>query len=190
MIVMPPVFHAGDTVYLYFDTYDSAGASVTITGLAVTDIEVYKNGSVTQRASDNGYALLDTDGIDFDGAVGLHGFSIDTADNSDASFWANGAQYLVHVNAITVDLQTVRFSYLLVLPADAGAARPEPTGVPGATITALEKIDWLFMALRNRLDINSTTGKKIFYDDGGAAEWEKDISDDGSVYTETEANAP
>lgn len=115
MFIMPPVFNAGDTVYFFFDTYDSNGASVTITGLAVTDIEVYKNGSVTQRSSDSGYALLDTDGIDFDGTVGLHGFSIDTSDNTDAGFWADGAQYLVNVNAITVDSQTVRFSYMLTL---------------------------------------------------------------------------
>lgn len=115
MFIMPPVFNAGDTIYFFFDTYDSNGASVTITGLAVTDIEVYKNGSVTQRSSDNGYALLDTDGIDFDGTVGLHGFSIDTSDNSDSGFWADGSQYLVNVNAITVDSQTVRFSYLLTL---------------------------------------------------------------------------
>ena len=50
-----------DTLYLPFDTYDSDGASVTITGLAVTDIEIYKDGVATTRASDNGYALLDTD---------------------------------------------------------------------------------------------------------------------------------
>lgn len=100
-----------DTLYCPFDTFDSDGASVTITGLAVTDIEIYKNGSVTQRASDNGYALLDTDGIDFDGAVGLHGFSVDLSDNSDAGFYVAGSTYWINVNAITVDSQTVRFTY-------------------------------------------------------------------------------
>lgn len=115
MIVLPPCFNAGDVLYLPFDTYDASGASVTITGLAVTDIEIYKNGSTTQRASDNGYTLLDTDGIDFDGVTGLHGFSIDTSDNSDAGFWADGNQYWIHINAITVDGQTVRFTYYLAL---------------------------------------------------------------------------
>jgi len=112
---MPPVFNSGDTIYFPFDTYNSAGASVTITDLAVTDLEVYKNGSITQRASDNGYALLDTDGIDFDGSTGLHGFSIDTSDNSDSGFWADGSQYWVHLNAVTVDGQTVKFTYFLTL---------------------------------------------------------------------------
>jgi len=114
MISMPACYNAGDTIYFPFDTYaGSTGASVTISGLAVTDIEVYKNGSMTQRASDNGYTLLDTDGIDLDGATGFHGFKIDTSDNSDAGFWADGSTYIVLVNAITVDGQTVLFSYLL-----------------------------------------------------------------------------
>ena len=115
MYVMPACHNAGDTIYFPFDAYDSNGASVTISGFAVTDIEVYKNGSTTQRSSDNGYALLDTDGIDFDGTTGLHGFSIDTSDNSDAGFWADGAQYWVNINAVTIDGQTVRFTYYLTL---------------------------------------------------------------------------
>jgi hypothetical protein len=67
------------------------------------------------------------------------------------------------------------------------AANAEPTGVPAANATPLVKLAWLFMALRNRLDVTST--KKTFYDDGGAAEWEKDVSDDGTTYSESEANA-
>jgi len=58
-----------------------------VTGLAVTDIEVYKGTSMTQRASDNGYTLLDTDGIDVDSVTGIHAFSIDTGDNSDSGFY-------------------------------------------------------------------------------------------------------
>lgn len=102
-------FPTGKTIYIPFHTFNSSGASVTITGLAVTDIEVYRNGSVTQRASDAGYALLDTDGIDFDALTGIHGFSIDTSDNTDAGFYAAGYDYWVVVSAITVDAQTVSF---------------------------------------------------------------------------------
>ena len=97
----------GSTIYIPFPSYNSAGASVTLTGLAVTDIEVYKNGGTTQRASDNGYTLLDTDGIDFDGVTGIHGFSIDLADNSTAGFWEAGAKYFVVVSTVTIDSQTV-----------------------------------------------------------------------------------
>lgn len=99
----------GDVVYIPFHTFAAAGNSVTISGLAVTDVEIYKNGSVTQRASDAGYTLLDTDGIDFDGLTGLHGFSVNTGDNTDAGFFAAGNTYWVAVSAVTADSQTVSF---------------------------------------------------------------------------------
>lgn len=102
-------FPAGATIFFPFQTFNSSGASVTITGLAVTDIEVYKGASITQRASDAGYALVDTDGIDLDGITGIHGFTIDTSDNTDAGFYAAGNDYTVVVSSITADSQTVNF---------------------------------------------------------------------------------
>ena len=101
----------GTTIIVPFHTFDSndPSASVTITGLATTDIEIYKDGSVTQRASDTGYTLLDTDGIDFDGVTGIHGVSVDLASNATAGFYSAGAQYMVVVASITVDAATVNF---------------------------------------------------------------------------------
>lgn len=100
----------GATLYIPFDTFAGAtGASITMSGLLVSDIEVYRNGSVTQRASDTGYTLLDTDGIDFDGITGIHGFSIDLSSNATADFFTAGAFYWVVVSAVTVDSQTVSF---------------------------------------------------------------------------------
>jgi hypothetical protein len=100
----------GSTIYIEFDSFSSAGASITLTGLAVTDVEVYKDGSTAQRASDSGYTLLDTDGIDFDGVTGIHGLSINLADNSTAGFWAAGSHYRVVISAVTIDSQTVTFT--------------------------------------------------------------------------------
>lgn len=100
---------ANSTLPIFFDSFDSNGASVTISGLVVTDIEIYKGTSMTQRASDNGYALIDTDGIDIDGIAGVHGFSIDLSDNSDAGFYAVGSYYNVVVSTVTVSAQTVSF---------------------------------------------------------------------------------
>jgi len=74
-----------------------------------TGFEVYKDGSITQRASDSGYTLLDTDGIDFDAHVGIGGFSIDLADNTTAGFWAAGSRYFVVVGPVTVDAAVVNF---------------------------------------------------------------------------------
>ena len=125
-----PIYYvpAGDVLPVFFDTYDGGtGASITMTGLAVTDIEIYKDGSTTQRASDAGYTLLDTDGIDFDGVTGIHGFSIDTGDNTDASFYTVGAWFTVVVSAITVDAQTVSFvaCQFRLMPAEAVAGKPK-----------------------------------------------------------------
>lgn len=125
-----PVFMvpAGDVLPIPFTTYAGAtGASVTLTGLAVTDIEVYKDSSMTQRASDAGYTLLDTDGIDIDGITGFHGFSIDTGDNTDAGFYAVGPWYTVLVSAVTVDSQTVNFiaAMFRLLPAEGVAGHPK-----------------------------------------------------------------
>jgi len=68
------------------------------------------------------------------------------------------------------------------------AADSEPTGVPAANETPLVKLAYLFMALRNKVLVSAT--KKQFFDDGGTVEWEKDLADDGTDYTESEANIP
>lgn len=104
------IVRPGSTIYVPFDSFaGSTGASITLTGLAATDIEIYKDGSTTQRGSDNGYTLLDTDGIDVDGITGYHGFSISLADNSTAGFYASGSRYWVVVSSVTIDSQTVNF---------------------------------------------------------------------------------
>jgi hypothetical protein len=100
----------GSTLTIPFDTFAGAtGASITMTGFATSDIKVYKDGSTTERASTSGYTLLDTDGTDFDGLTGIHGFSIDLSDNTTAGFWAAGSAYFIVISTITVDSQTVSF---------------------------------------------------------------------------------
>jgi hypothetical protein len=136
---------AGTTLYIPFATYGGTeGESITCTGLAVTDIEIYKDGSVTQRASDAGYALLDTDGIDFDGITGIHGFSIDLNDNTTAGFFAVGSWYWVVVSAITVDAQTVNFiaAIFRIGPAEtvAGYSKVDTSHFAGTAITSASGI--------------------------------------------------
>src|SRR3990167_197672 len=149
---MYPVYYVveGDTLVHLFDTFDGGtGASITMTGLAVTDIEIYKDGSVTQRASDAGYTLLDTDGIDFDATTGIHGFSIDTGDNTDAGFYAVGAWYHVVVAAVTVDAQTVNF----IAAAFRIMAAEGVAGVPDVNVTHVG--DTAQTANDNGADINA-----------------------------------
>ena len=64
----------------------------------------------------------------------------------------------------------------------------EPTGVPSSTASIEEKIGYLYMALRNQVSVTGT--KKQFFDDAGNVEWEKDLSDDDTTYSETKGNAP
>lgn len=112
MIHTPPYlgdYLSDSSVYVFWNTFGSSDESITQSGLAVTDIEIYKNSSMTQRASDSGYALLDTDGIDIDSSTGCHGISIDLSDNSDAGFYSRGNDYMVMINGVTINSQTVRF---------------------------------------------------------------------------------
>lgn len=100
----------GSVIYIPFETFaGSTGAPITLTGLATSDILVYKDGGTTQRASASGYTLLDTDGIDFDALTGIHGISISLADNTTAGFWTAGSRYFVVIGDVTVDSQTMRF---------------------------------------------------------------------------------
>ncbi len=102
-------YAADATVYLYWNTFGASDESITLTGLTTSDIKIYKNGSATSRSSDAGYTLLDTDGIDIDGATGCHGISIDLSDDTDSGFYTIGNEYMVMVNSVTVNAQTVRF---------------------------------------------------------------------------------
>lgn len=166
---------ASTVYYIYFSSYGKTnGESITLTGLAVTDIEIYKNGSVTQRASDAGYALLDTDGIDFDAITGIHGFSIDLGDNTDAGFYAVGSQYVVVVSAVTVDAQTVNFiaDRFRIVAAEATTGKPDVTadvikwlgqacaavsvnGVPEVDVTHLLGTAWLTPGTAGTPDVNA-----------------------------------
>lgn len=100
----------GSTLYIPFDSFGSNGESTTITGLATTDIEIYKDGNMTQRASDAGYSLTDTDGIDLDTTTGIQGFEVDLSDNTTAGFYEAGSSYRIVVASVTINSQTVSFT--------------------------------------------------------------------------------
>lgn len=147
-----PVFHvpSGDVLPIFFDSFDGGtGASITLTGLLASDVEIFKDGSATQRASDAGITLLDTDGIDFDGITGIHGFSIDTGDNTDAGFYSVGAWFTVVVSAVTIDAQTVSFvaAQFRIMAAEGVA------GVPDVNTTHVS--DTAQTANDNGADINA-----------------------------------
>lgn len=187
---------AGTTIYIPFHTFNSSGASVTITGLAVTDIEIYKNGSVTQRSSDAGYTLLDTDGIDFDGITGIHGFSIDLNDNTDAGFFAAGNFYWVVVSSITADSQTVNFvaATFFIGPAQAnvtqynGTAGTFASGRPEVNLSHIAGSAVSTTTAQLGVNVVQVSGdgtaadnlENAFDDTAGAVPWQL-ISDQGTL---------
>jgi hypothetical protein len=66
-------------------------------------------------------------------------------------------------------------------------AHAEPTGVPAANASLGTKLGVLYAMSRNRVDVTAT--KKTFYDDGGSAEFEQDLSDNGTTFSQSEVNA-
>ena len=101
----------GSTILVPFHTFtsDDPSASVAIADFVLADIGIYKGTSTVERASTTGVILLDTDGIDVDGAVGIGGFSIDLSSNATAGFYSAGSHYYVTVGPVTIDAATVNF---------------------------------------------------------------------------------
>lgn len=90
----------GSTIRIPFSSFDKDdGSSITMTNYAAADILVYKDGSTTERASTSGYTAT----TDFDGKTGKHLAIIDLSDNTTAGFWNAGSEYLVAIDAVTVD---------------------------------------------------------------------------------------
>lgn len=118
----------GSVLPVWFGSYGKTdGDSVTLSGLATSDIEIYKGVSLTQRSSDAGYTLLDTDGIDIESMTGINAFSIDTGDDTDAGFYAAGSFYTVIVSSVTIDTEVVNFvaATFRLGPAESSAGVPK-----------------------------------------------------------------
>ena len=57
-------------------------------------------------------------------------------------------------------------------------------GAPPATPTFEEAVMYVYMALRNKMDVTATL--KEFHNDAGTVIWKKTLSDDGTTYSEAE----
>lgn len=93
----------GSTLRIPFSSFDKDdGSSITMTNYAAADMLVYKDGGTTERASTSGFTAT----TDFDGKTGKHLAIIDLSDNTTAGFWNAGSEYLVAIDAVTVDAVT------------------------------------------------------------------------------------
>ncbi|MHB1260314.1 MAG: hypothetical protein ACYC2H_01220 [Thermoplasmatota archaeon] len=94
----------GSTIRVPFSSFDKDdGSSITMTNYVVGDILIYKDGGTTERASTTGFTAT----TDFDAKTGKHVAVIDLASNATAGFFAAGSEYLVAIDAVTVDGVTV-----------------------------------------------------------------------------------
>lgn len=94
------IVRPGATIRIPFSSFDKDdGSSVTMTNYAVADILIYKDGGTTERASTSGFTAT----TDFDSKTGKHVAVIDLADNTTSGFFNAGSEYLVGIDAVTVD---------------------------------------------------------------------------------------
>lgn len=92
------------TVYIPFNTFDSndPSASVTITNLVASDVEVWKNG-VVQTTPGAGVTITLNIGTN----NGTHLIAVDTSNTTDAGWFVTGADFQVRINGTTVDGATI-----------------------------------------------------------------------------------
>jgi hypothetical protein len=88
-----------------------------------------------------------------------------------------GGTSTLAANLVDIEAQTDDFT----------TAQAEPTGAPAANETPLEKLGFLFATMRNKVTVTAT--EKTIYDDADAEQWDKELTDSGTTYQETEAAA-
>ena len=170
-------------------TQITAGVTLSVDHDSVTGLNMVTVAATAANGFENGkeYALVITTGTV--GGVSVVGevieqFTIGSA--AAAVDLANGTDGLGALATLITTVDTV-VDAIQTETDKIDAAHAEPTGVPAANETPLDKLAYLFMMARNQVTVTAT--KKTYFDDGGTAEFEKDLSDDATTYTETEANA-
>ena len=99
-------YNVDATVRIPFTTNDGSGGTVApSTSFEAADVQIYKNGSDTPRASEVGYTMTSP----VNSVTGLHRLEVDTSNNTDPGFFEAGADYFVVLNPSdeTIDGQTV-----------------------------------------------------------------------------------
>lgn len=70
------------------------------------------------------------------------------------------------------------------------ATIPEPTGIPSATPTIIEALATLIMMAREKVIVDSNTGKKTYHNSANTGLTSKTLTDAAGIYTETKLGAP
>ena len=174
-------------INLFFTTNSTTGGIIApSSAFEAADVNVYKNNSNSEKTTDNGVTMTSP----FDSTVGLHQINIDTSDDTgDAGFWDVGNDYTIVLSPDeTVDGQTVVqvLGVFSIENRSMSTASGEPgQGIPPASATMAEKIDYLYKNWRNKKRQNSTLFE--LYDDAGTTVDQKaTISEASGLFTKTE----
>lgn len=147
-----------------------AAAAITAVEAPNLDVAVSTRLAPTVAGRTLDVALTGEAGLDLDNTTGTLGAA--EIPNLDAAISTRATP--AQVNTEVSD----------VLKIDTIAERV--AGAPPATPTFEEALSYLYMALRGRLDVDTVSGFKEFYNDALAVVWKKAITDAGGIYREDE----
>lgn len=172
------------TVRIMFTTVDGAGGLVApSTAFENADVNIYKDGSATQKTTTNGITMTSP----FDSIVGLHLLAIDTNNNTgDASFWERGSDYdVVLVPDETVDGETVGKVWSFSIENRPDSAEIAESGPFAWPATPREMMAWFGARWRNRFEATSTQAR-VRNDADSANLGTATLSDSGTEFVRDE----
>jgi len=136
-------FAEDETLVIWFTTNEASGGRANPSDVfEVGDFRIYKDTSNTGRSSQAGFAIATT----MDSLAGVHRFSVDLSDNTDAGFYAAGSEYSVvlypdeTIDGESISVVLAQFSIFnrpVNVSSWRGTAVAEPTvaGVPKVDLT-------------------------------------------------------
>ena len=170
--------------YGQFTTSGSGATGLTVT-VDVTRITRSDGTRTTHTTAGSGVEITAPN------ARGVYLFRVTDADltlyDYIAVFITAGTADLLHVPAVWARFSegdTAVIAAIKLITDLLTAVYAEPTGAPAANESPLDKLAYLFAALRNKLTV--TGSAKTFFDDAGASLWSKALADNGTTFTESE----
>lgn len=142
------------------------------------------NGKGDWNVGKTGYSLSQSFPTNFaDMSISVTTGLMDITQTGADKVWATAARILTaSTNFNDISATDVNTQVSDVLKTDTISEMSQ--GAPTATPTFEEAVMYLYMALRNKIDVTATL--KEFHNDGGTVIWKKTLSDDATTYSEAE----
>lgn len=182
----------GGTSVLCDNTAVDEGVTYSIT-LTATEMQCARGVIKIQDAATK--VILDAVLIfeTYGNASAQHAFDLDTASQVVASVTGAVGSVTGAVGSVTgsvgsnLELGPSEVNAQMVDVLTVDTISEQTNGAPTATPTFEEALSYVYMALTNKIDVDS--GFKEFYNNGGTIIWKKALTDDASNYIEANAEA-